>query len=315
MNPLISICIPTYQRPELLRQAIASCLAQTYEPIEIIVCDDSKDDASADVIHQLNRPDRIRYYRNQPSLGQAGNVNRLFDLAQGDQLVLLHDDDLLLPDAVQTLATAWESHPNLTACFGKQQVIDMQGQILEQATIALNQKHYRTAQYEGLQERSIWSALVGQFPNNGYLVSSEAAKRIRYRSERTVGHICDYDFGLRLAASYKGFYFVDHYTSMSRVTTSSISQTNNNGKLSYQLLESLQLPEEIESFRQERLRSYAVSAVSQALATNDRQNAIRIYQSRHYPWSKKLAPKGLVHALLLMLPGNASRFLFQALKQ
>ena len=96
-NQLVSICVPTYQRPDLLRQAIASCLAQTYSDIEIIVCDDSKDDASKQMVQSLNKSQKIRYYQNRPALGQAGNVNRLFDLAQGDRLVLLHDDDISAP--------------------------------------------------------------------------------------------------------------------------------------------------------------------------------------------------------------------------
>jgi glycosyltransferase involved in cell wall biosynthesis len=90
VNTLISICIPTYRRPALLRIAVSSALAQTYPDIEVIVGDDSPDGLSAEVVEALRatavRP--IRYEHNKPGLGQNENVNRLFSLARGDRLIL-----------------------------------------------------------------------------------------------------------------------------------------------------------------------------------------------------------------------------------
>ncbi|MGV0024934.1 glycosyltransferase family 2 protein [Phormidesmis priestleyi] len=301
MNALVSICIPTYQRPELLRQAIVSCLVQTYSDIEIIVCDDSKDDASEQMVNSLNE-EKIRYYRNQPSLGQAGNVNRLFDLAQGDRLVLLHDDDLLLPDAVQAMSDCWATQPQLGACFGKQYIINMAGEILQTQSQDLNRDYYRTEQYTGLQVSTRWSALVAQFPNDGYMLLTHVARMIRYRNTPDVGDACDFDFGLRLASTSPPFFFLNQYTAKYRLTEKSISSGDNHSDLVYRLIEALELPEELESIRSERLKQAAPSAINRWLTIGDKASAYRVYRSAHYPWSKRLAPKGLIQAVLLACP-------------
>jgi glycosyltransferase involved in cell wall biosynthesis len=314
MDQLISICIPTYQRPELLRQAIESCLKQTYSTIEIIIGDDSLDSRTEEIIQSFNCPDIIRYHHNKPSLGQADNVNRLFDLARGERLVLLHDDDLLLPTAIHDMAEQWEANPNLTACFGKQYLIDMDGNILQEASEELNEKHYRTSDILKLEYPAVWSALVGQFPNNGYLILTRSAKDIKYSLSERVGNICDYDFGLRLASKYGNFRFIDQYTSMVRATDISISQSHNNSDLSYQLIESVALPDSLASFRQERLKLHAVPAVSQWIATGNKAAAFKVYRSEYYSWKSRLSLKGLVHALLLCLPKLLGQSFFKVLK-
>lgn len=313
-NPLVSICIPTYQRPNLLRQAITSCLAQTYSKIEIIVCDDSKNDASKQMIRGLNKAEKIRYYQNRPSLGQAGNVNRLFDLAQGERLVLLHDDDILLPNAVQSMSDCWINHPNLVACFGKQAVINMADEVLQTPSQNLNDGYYRTDQYAGLQPSSLWSALVAQFPNDGYMTLTEVAKTIRYRDTADVGDACDYDFGLRIAAAHTPFLFLNQYTAMYRLTEGSVSTGNNYSQLVYQLIEALNLPENLEGIRHEQLERYASSAINRWLTISDKASAYRVYTSSSYPWSKRLSPRGLIQAILLACPNSLNRLLIDQLK-
>ena len=53
MNPLVSTIIPVFNRPAMLREAVASVLAQTYRPIEIIIVDDSSTDDTPVVIDEL----------------------------------------------------------------------------------------------------------------------------------------------------------------------------------------------------------------------------------------------------------------------
>src|SRR5690606_24280564 len=99
----ISICIPTCNRPDFLKQAVESCLNQTLLPYEILIGDDSPNNDSQSMVLELtkNRGVPIKIYHNIPSLRQAGNTNFLFNNVSGDKTVLLHDDDLLLPDSLQ----------------------------------------------------------------------------------------------------------------------------------------------------------------------------------------------------------------------
>ena len=308
MNSLVSICIPTYERPDLVYQAIESGLNQTYRPIEIIVCDDSKTDASEQMIQSLNGIDDkvVRYYRNQPALGQAGNVNRLFDLAQGDRLVLLHDDDLLMPDALKKMTDCWQTNPNLVACFGKQSIINMAGEILEERSEQLNQTYHRTEHNAGLQPSSLFTAISGQFPNDGYMVLTQAARNTRYRDRSEVSNACDFDFGLRLAETYDQFYFVNHYTALYRLTTEAVSSQNTHSHITYELIAALTVPEDVEAIRSDRLRTYASAAINEWLSIGNQAAAYKIYTSLYHPWSKRFTSRGLVQLLLIVCPQTLS---------
>src|SRR5579863_5640188 len=120
-TPRISVCIPACNRPELLEDALNSTMQQALQPCEIVVGDDSRNDHCERVVMELRHSTNIplHYIRNAPPLGQPGNINMLFDAAQGEYLVLLHDDDLLLTNALEDLAKCWTEHPDLTAAYGK----------------------------------------------------------------------------------------------------------------------------------------------------------------------------------------------------
>lgn len=99
-SPLISILVPTYRRPELLRQALLSALAQTAAPRhEIVVVDNDPagDAGTLDTLGWLDDVPPLRYFVNQSNLGMTGNWNRCLELARGEWVTFLHDDDWLAP--------------------------------------------------------------------------------------------------------------------------------------------------------------------------------------------------------------------------
>lgn len=303
MNSLISICIPTYHRPELLRQAIESCLNQSYPNIEIIISDDSQDRQSEKLCCLLMEAGHsIRYYRNSPSLGQAGNVNRLFDLAQGDRLVLLHDDDLLLPDAIAQMSACWQQYPELVACFGKQYIIDTHNQILQDQTDRLNNDYHRTPERAGLQASTLWSAMSAQFPNNAYMILTQAACDTRYEPDG--GDACDFEFALRLAQKYAPFYFLNHYTAMYRLTDISVANSVENDAIvsAYRALEMLAVPDDLQTIKTQRLKHLSLLSVHQWLKLGNPQAAKAIYISAYYSWKNRLHPRGILQGFLIICP-------------
>ena len=86
MDELISICIPTYRRPSLLRAGVESCLRQAYRPLQILIGDDSGDRRGVDALETLQLPTGVicRHVVHDPPLRQAGNVNWLFANADGE---------------------------------------------------------------------------------------------------------------------------------------------------------------------------------------------------------------------------------------
>lgn len=98
--PRVSVVIPTCNRPELLKRAIRSVLAQTYQDFEIIVVDDGMKERAKDAALGFADP-RIRYIQNDVSLGGGGTRNRGVDEAKGEYVAFLDDDDEWLPEKLE----------------------------------------------------------------------------------------------------------------------------------------------------------------------------------------------------------------------
>lgn len=306
-NDLISICIVTYNRPKLLKEAIQSCLDQTYRPIEIVICDDSKDNLSEKGVEDMklkcDSRCKIRYEHNNPSLGQAGNVNKCFSMAKGDRLVLLHDDDLLLPNALSDLSKCWEIIPDLTLAYGKRYNINMDGTVIKKDTLSKNGFSITTDK-SGLRESSLKFAIYDPLPPNGYMVLSSAAKSVKWRSREEVGEACDFDFGVRLASKYKKFYFINDYVSKYRLSDESISKSYD-GSFEFDIfniLDRMTVPNPVAHVRKFSMTLTAQGAVLQHIKLGEKKKALNIYLSQYYPLKKRFGLKGIYHLLLIILP-------------
>lgn len=108
--PLVSIYIPTHNRPQLLLRALDSCIAQDYGDIEIIVSDDGSTPQTADLTYERMREDpRIRYIRSDAPKGACYARNVAIAAARGEYVTGLDDDDEFLPNRVSTLLQKFQS--------------------------------------------------------------------------------------------------------------------------------------------------------------------------------------------------------------
>lgn len=112
--PALSVCIPAYDRPRLVRSALRSVLAtpvSVTSKIEVVVSDDSTDGRVGEVCNEeLQRwSGRSTYRHNASPLGMAGNWNRCIQLATGGHVLILHDDDFLLPGAAGAVISALDA--------------------------------------------------------------------------------------------------------------------------------------------------------------------------------------------------------------
>ncbi|MFD1874024.1 glycosyltransferase family 2 protein [Hymenobacter bucti] len=307
----ISICIPTYNRPDVLQQAVESCLNQTHRPYEILIGDDSSlNDTEEWVNANLQITDvRIRYFHNRPSLRQARNVNSLFMHAEGELTVLLHDDDVLLPTALETLHSCFVAHPTIDIAFGKQYVMSNDGRINEEESESLNKTYYRTAAYEGVKLSSLESGFLQQFPNDAYMIKSAIVKKVQY-NEGT-GDACDFDFGLQIGKGNYKMFFVNSYTACYRISDSSVgTKADNNASIyAFDAVDSLNVPAESSKYKHEWLVSKAPAAIANAAKLQDYKRALEIYFS---DWHKHniLSLSGIKLFLIisfLSLKGSISR--------
>lgn len=102
--PLVSVLIPTYNRPHYFEKALCSVLEQTYPNIEIIVGDDSTNDETEKVLQKyLCDHLNIIYIKNRSTLGQFENALMLFHEANGEYINFLMDDDIFHVNKIEKM--------------------------------------------------------------------------------------------------------------------------------------------------------------------------------------------------------------------
>ena len=116
---LVSVIIPTYNRPDYLREAVKSVLAQAYPAIEILIIDDGSADGGVRTRSALkpyllpnSQPPKV-IYLYQKNAGLISAVNRGLGLARGEYIQRLDDDDRLLPEKIEHSVKVFQTHPTV----------------------------------------------------------------------------------------------------------------------------------------------------------------------------------------------------------
>jgi len=122
----ITVVLPTHNRCELLQRAIDSVRGQTYPNWELVVVDDGSDDETAGVLERARSQDaRIVTARLDPAEGASQARNRALDLARGDLVVYLDDDNRFDPDWLRAVAWAFTEYPDVNVAYGARIVDDV----------------------------------------------------------------------------------------------------------------------------------------------------------------------------------------------
>jgi len=117
--PKVTIAIPTYKRSNLLTEAIDSAINQVdYFDYDIMVVDNNPERGCETEKLMLSYNNcRLSYYKNTENLQLIGNWNRLYTLAKGEYVVMLHDDDLLYPDFLSVMSSVINKHSDKYDAF------------------------------------------------------------------------------------------------------------------------------------------------------------------------------------------------------
>ncbi len=189
MSPKVSVIIPTYNRREMVQEAIDSVLAQTYTDYEIIVVDDGSTDGTGEVL-QARYGDRIRYMW-QENQGESVARNRGIEMSQGEYIAPLDSDDLWVPERLARQVEVLEAHSHVVLTFGQIQHINERGRILSESKSPKLEVEDLTLQALCLDDRAVVSAPITS------LIKREALIRIGgYDKSIRLGE--DYDLLLRL---------------------------------------------------------------------------------------------------------------------
>jgi glycosyltransferase involved in cell wall biosynthesis len=208
--PLLSVCIPAYNRPVWLQRALQSVInlnPQYCSEVEIVVSDDSTDPTCGEVArHLLASWQGVgKYTANNPSLGMAENWNRAIAQARGKYVIVLHDDDFFLPRGIETLLNTLKSLQEKYSVFllGVR-VVNEREQVLKTQTFLAVQ--YLTPR-EALLKLLSNSSFV-RFP--AICVEKEVFSEVGYFNPQW-GEPTDIDMWIRLFSRY-GVYCIPQLT-------------------------------------------------------------------------------------------------------
>lgn len=110
----IQVFIPTFNRADKLRRALASVLAQAVPGLEVVVLDNHSQDGTAQMLAELSSRDaRIRHVRRPQNIGMIPNMNAIRELVDGDFFTMLPDDDVYEPGFLDDALERFRQHPEV----------------------------------------------------------------------------------------------------------------------------------------------------------------------------------------------------------
>ena len=226
--PLVSVIIPTYNRPEYLKAAIASVLQQTCQDFEIIVSDDCSAENPQAIVESFN-DDRIRFRRNSENLGVGWNTTYAFKEAIGKYVTSLNDDDWWHPDFLETLVTPLERDSTLVLAFCDHYSVNEQGDIDLIETEAQT-KRWKRDQLQAGTHHPFWK--IGLVDQSIYTASAAVMRRemVDWSKLHEAGVFWDYYIIYLACQSGGGAYYCPERLSYYRVHAASETVMSGGGR-------------------------------------------------------------------------------------
>jgi glycosyltransferase involved in cell wall biosynthesis len=307
MDPMVTIAIPTYERLGYLKEAVGSALDQTHRNVEILIGDDGCDQLLREWCEQqVAAHSEIRYHRNNRNLGLAGNWNALVDAAQGEFIVIIGDDDRLLPNFVGKCVAA--ILPDRSLVFSNHYVIDAQGNRLDDQTESFAFRYGRKGLVSGVLDDAEALAWRNAIPISASLLRTADAKRLRFKEDLNNPEI---EFFIRLARAGGAFFFLEEH--LIEYRAHSASATASAGLKSDLLVDYLlrfDVRSEMEPLKAELLRELMINAVSRSILGGQAAKARELLRSNYYPSRERTRPRGLFQTACTSLPEFMGRRLY-----
>jgi hypothetical protein len=203
---LVSTIIPVYNRAKMLREAVASVLAQTYRPIEIVIVNDGSTDDTAEVVDDLARQNSnevFTLHRPNSGPGVAREAGR--QLARGEFVQYLDSDDVLLPRKFELQVAGLRAQPDCGVSYGKTRLGKQGG--------PPNQDPWKrtgesiTRMFPSMLESRWWGTSTPLYRRR---VTDEAGPWTNLFNEE------DWEYDCRIAAQGTFLYYVEEFVSEER---------------------------------------------------------------------------------------------------
>jgi glycosyltransferase involved in cell wall biosynthesis len=303
MTPLVSIIIPTFDRPRYLQEAIDAVLSQTYSNLEVLIFDNGALDETLAVAKDAARRDaRVRFHRNERNLGMSANFNALARAARGEFLVAIGDDDRLLPEFVSRLVGVMR--PELRVAFSNHYLINADGKRLESESREYTRHYGRDTLPAGVLENAAAAAWRQSIPMSASLLRTADLQRLRFREDLNTP---DVEFFIRLAHEGARFIFVPEYLMEYRIHLGAETASGLWSEELVECLTSIEVKPEIEPYKRQFLIPMVVNAVSRCLQQGNMERARAFLRNRYYPRRRRAWGNGSAYEPLSSGPALEAR--------
>jgi glycosyltransferase involved in cell wall biosynthesis len=127
MSPRVTLGVATYERDTYLAEAVASCLRQTYDDLEVLVVLDGGSNPNVEQVLAGFDDPRLRIVRHEVNRGIAEAYNAIIREGRGELIAMLGDDDVAEPDRIARQVAVFDRHPDTGVAHGAASIIDGQG--------------------------------------------------------------------------------------------------------------------------------------------------------------------------------------------
>lgn len=196
MKPLVSFIVPTHNASSTIDRCIKSIINQDYPNLEIVCCDDASTDDTWNKLQEWSKKEpRIRLLRNDKNLRAAASRNRCIEVAKGDYIAQLDDDDYCAPDRISKQVSFLENSRDIAFVSSGLYLFDENG-IYSHSTIKEGYKPER--------KDFLWNNC---FSNPSITFRKECLLAVSgYRIAKETRRSQDYDLMMRLySKGYKGY--------------------------------------------------------------------------------------------------------------
>ncbi len=306
-TPLVSIAIPTHhpERLSYLKEAVASAQAQTYPSLEIVIQQDIRPEGNLDPTiaawaqEAAGRDSRIQYRANTQNLGLGGNWNAAVESARGQWVVVMGDDDRLLPSMIETLLVG--ATPQTAVLFSNHFLINAQGQRLEADSLALSQYYGRDRLARGpLCDPEVW-VWKNAVPITSALLRTEVVRRVKFKSDLNNPEI---ELYVRIAQEGHGFYFSPEYLAEYRVHGNTATAIGLKAEKLAAHLVDIPVSPRIEPYKKAFLGTLLLGAVSRCLQGGDVVKASQWVGHAYYPSLLQSGVTGFLQRVCVRLPAS-----------
>ena len=213
-EPLVSICVPTYNGGQYLGECISSIRSQTFTDFEVLICDDQSSDGTLELARKLAQGDeRFRFIPNPRRFGLVGNWNNCIRQARGEWIKFVFQDDTIAATCIEKLLDACRSSEKPFAFCDRELIFESETPESQQAwylahreTINSEWRASAVITREQVLER------VGREPGQN-LVGEPTATLVAKSVFSEIGefdtlliHMCDLEFWNRALTCYGAAY-------------------------------------------------------------------------------------------------------------